>query len=230
LLPYGYKSGYSSAMARKQPPGWPSEAEQVAANERATATVDAMASEDPAPLPHPLTGPFVRLGQHDPPVALQLGLDPEGRLICTGLLVGWQLDAIGDASKVPMSDRTELTARALRRVKLPPILSDLGPHSVAPLPNWLHQTIPVVRHPGPKGHSNEHYKMVAELHRTALVTQPASPMKWLAKQLGCADATAYRWLDEAAVRGFLPQRKKIRRGGRPAGGPPPKPRQKGGSK
>ena len=229
---YGYRRGYNHVVPQKNPTGWPSEAELVAAHKRAEAIVDAMhAGEDPAPLRHPLAGPFFRYSRHDPPFALQFARSPNGKLICTGLLIGWQIDAIGDASKVPAEKRTELTARALRRIKLPEVLKNLeplskdeeagGPRSrkrssvkefddVTPLPNWLDQNVPI-RHPGPKGHTDEHYKMVVELYRTALIAEPKAPMKWLAKQLGKSEMTAYRWLDEAAERGFLPKRQKVAR-------------------
>lgn len=225
-LPYGYRLGYSLAMARKQPRDWPAEADVSA--QRAAAIADA--GRDPAPLRHPLAGPYVRLGRHDPPIALQFGHSPEGRLICTGLLVGWQLNAIGDPTKLPSSQRRELTARALRRIKLPEILSDLDPLSedeelggprkrsrkgttgADPIPPWLLQSLPVVGHPGPKGHPDEHYRMVAQRYETALLVAPRSPMKWLAEQLHCSGATAHRWRDEAARRGFLPSRPRVRRG------------------
>ena len=118
-----------------------------------------------------------------------------------------------------------MTAGALRRIKLPEILKNLepmtedeeagGPRSrrrssakelddVTPIPKWLEKNVPIL-HPGPKGHSDEHYKMVAELVRTALIVEPKSPNKWLAKQLGKSEMTASRWRDGAIERGFLPE-------------------------
>ena len=39
-------------------------------------------------------------------MALQLGLSPDGKLICTGVLVGWQLNVFrSDPAKLPMSER-----------------------------------------------------------------------------------------------------------------------------
>ncbi|MGO8873382.1 MAG: hypothetical protein ACLQPH_18660 [Acidimicrobiales bacterium] len=226
-------------MAGKQPKGWPSEAEQAASNERASALWDAMsAGKDPAPLRHPLAGPFVRLGQHDPPAALQIGFSQSGRLICTGLLIGWQLNAIGDASKVPMDKRTELTARAVHGIRLGEILNDLEPlpedggspkrkgkgsTGAVPVPRWLQQSVPVVRppHPGAKGYPDSHYQKVAEVYLTALMVAPGSPIKWLSEQFPCSEATAHRWRNEAEKRGFLPERPRARRG------PPSKSRRKG---
>jgi hypothetical protein len=177
----------------------------------------------------------VRLAKHDPPVALQIGQSPSGKLICTGLLVGWQLDAIGDASKFPMSERTELTARAVHGIKLGEILDDLallqedggspkrgrtGTSGAGPIPDWLHRTIPRPAHPGPKGHTDEWYKHVAETYREALVVAPGSPMKWLQQHLPCSPAQSYRYRDGAVARGFLPTQPTARRG------PPDKPRRK----
>jgi hypothetical protein len=237
-------------MARKKSPaGWPITAELEEAQKRGGRILDAMTAGHPAPLRHTLAGPFNRLSQYDPPVALQLGLAPDGRLVCTGLLVGWQLDAIGDATKVPLNERTALTARALRGIKLGEILNELEPLADGvepfpdraaspkryrkfstgawPVPNWLHQTVPAVRppHPGPKGYSDEHYKNVADLYKMALAVKPGAPMKYLTELLGLSpknQATAYRWRNEAVARGFLPESEqpKTRRG------PPDKPRRK----
>jgi hypothetical protein len=214
-------------MARdKQPPGWPSLAEREAAQNHAMALMDEMTfGSDPAPLPHPLAGPFIRLGRHDPPLAMQIGFEPDGRLICTGLLIGWQIDAIGDPAQADPAARKELTARALRDIRLGELLADYAPlaadgsdpnpsrsRDASPIPNWLLQTVPRPPHPGPKGYDDNHYKRVAQLYKAALVDAPRAPMVRLAEQLQCGNATAYRWRDEAAARGFLPERAKARRG------------------
>lgn len=196
----------------------PSLAEQEAIQRHSMASVDKMAAgRPPAPLRRKLEGPFWQMLDHDPPVVLQYGFSPAGRLICTGLLIGW--------TEGPMSDRVEITARAVRQVRVGEILADLfsdpdndpptsRARKTAPLPNWARLQAPVIRppHPGGAGHTDEHFVQVAEVYKTALVEAPGSPMQWLAEQFGISSATAYRWRDEAAARGLLPQREKTRRG------------------
>jgi hypothetical protein len=172
----------------------------------------------PAPLRRGLEGPMVEIPDHDPPLALQVGLSPGGKLICTGMLIGW--------TENPMSQRIELTTRTMRNIRLGEILRDLAPipdgaapnakqkRLVAPLPGWLLLHTPDARpsRPGRGGFNDNHYKYVADLYRTACIVAPGAPMKWLAAQLDMSHATAYRWRDEAAARGFLPVRDKVPRG------------------
>ena len=217
---------------------------------RALALIDdLLPTSHPEPLLHPLTGPYERVGGygHGPPMALQLGLSPSGKLICTGLLIGWQLDAPPsvDVRKLPMSERTRVSAREVHEIKLQSILDDLEPvpwlgegdildiidrllarprksnTGAGPLPAWLQQQLPVVRapDPGPEGYDDEHYKMVVVEYKKALAE--GRPMKSLARQFGRGEATLYRWLDEAEKRGFLPKRDKgARRGPRLKGSSP----------
>ncbi len=196
------------------------------------ALVDKMTAGPPAPLRRSsrstgkvvtlLPGPYVRVPHHDPPLVLQIGLSPKGRLICTGLLVGWSEDPTSDSL-------VEVTARAVHEIKLGAILKELEPlpedggipqagkrkrSDVSPVPSWLLQSVPTVRppHPGQAGHSDEHFENFANLYKRALVVAPGAPMKWLAEQLDIGDATPYRWRDEAERRGLLPKRDKARRG------------------
>jgi hypothetical protein len=199
----------------------------------------------PQPLRHPLAGPVLRLDHWDPPLALQLGLSPNGKVICTGLLVGWQLDD-DDPARVPLSERTPVTPSALHGIGLGAILNDLSPlpdefdldaavetlrrtrktgpkNIVMPLGELLASQVPVISrpHPGPKGHDNKHFKMVATEYKKALAA--GRTIKWLAHQLGCSEQTLYRWLNEAEQRGFLPERSKgARRAPRRKTSPPPK--------
>jgi len=153
-----------------------------------------------------LEGPYAQFLNHDPPVAVQFGLAPNGRLICTGLLVGWLA--------VPPSKRVEVTARAVHEIRLGEILANKGTSGESPVPGWLLQTVPMVRppHPGRAGYPDEHFENVARLYKRALVVAPRAPMKWLSEQLHASSATADRWRKGAEDRGFLPERNKVRRG------------------
>jgi hypothetical protein len=144
------------------------------------------------------------------PLAVQWGFAPDGRLICTGLLVGWDPE-----------EPAEVTSRALRRIKLSEIMADLpnlpdkapsalGRRSIKSLIEAAPKARPA--HPGPQGWPDEHYQEVARLYRAGLVKAPRSPMKWLAAQLDTSEPTAYRWRDEAVNRGLLEPRPKKRRG------------------
>jgi hypothetical protein len=162
----------------------------------------------PPELRHKLTGPYIRLANQQPPLALQVSKAADGRLVCTGLLIGWQLDRHPLAD--PVADRVEITARQLRAIHLPEILAE----AVRSQPDMLPATAPTVRppHPGNVGYADGYYENVARQYRDALVVEPRSPMKRLAKQLNVAPATAYRLRDESIRRGFLEPRPKKRRG------------------
>ena len=120
-----------------------------------------------------LPGPYSVIPHHDPPLVLQIGRAPDGRLICTGLLVGWRDKPV------------EVTARALHQIRLGEILMGLAPlpedgaaprgrgkrSDLSPIPPWLLQQTPTVRppHPGQAGHTDEHYQNVARLYEEALL-------------------------------------------------------------
>jgi hypothetical protein len=205
---------------------------------------------DPAPLLHPLAGPFVRVGW-DPPMALQLGSSSDGRLICTGVLVGWQLNVfMSDPAKVPMTERTEVTPSTLHDIRLGSILKDLAPLSLSdptdwvamekqmrlsrrtkpaqramPLPDWFHQSLPVIaRRRAPK--DDEYFKEVAILCQRAPLARRDAPMEWLAERLHCSIATAHRRRKEAIKRGFLPERQPLQRSPRMPTSKPKRPKQK----
>lgn len=157
------------------------------------------AGRKPKALKHELGGEWVPFLDHNPPLVLQIGLSTDGRLVCTGLLIGWQL---GDSEPV------EIKARDVHAIKLGALLNGL------PLPGFVAASAPTFRapHPGRAGHFDDHYRMVADLYRSARISSPASPMQRLAADLRVGMATAYRWRDEAARRGFLEPRQQTRRG------------------
>jgi hypothetical protein len=187
-------------------------AELEAAQRGAIAAADELhRGTPPAPLPRVLEGPYVQIEDNGLPIALQLGLSPSGRLICTGLLVGWLEGAKGGGGELKPSE--------VHAIRLGQLLNDLDlsdepirDSTISPVPNWLRQNVPAVKHPGHAGHPDDHYERVAQLYTRALVERPGAPMQWLAEQLHVSPATAYRWRDEAADRGFLPKRTKVKRG------------------
>jgi hypothetical protein len=191
-------------------------AELEKAQRQAVAALDQAARGEPLrPLRHTLEGPFATFYQHDPPFAIQFGLNSDGTLVCTGLLVGW--------GQWPKGSNAALGARSLRRIRLREILDDLAPITEAtakrdrhlpnssPVPSWLLQNVPTVHKPGTL--TDDYLKEFAQLYKTAHVAAPSSPMKWLTAQLGYAsEATVYRHRERAIEQGFMAPREKERRG------------------
>lgn len=143
-----------------------------------------------------------------PDICVRLAQSPDGRLVCTGLL---------------LTSPTEVTARGMREVRIAEIvtaaaryLSSEGPTSLRwalssfinageNLSDTVGETAVARTRPGPSGHPREHYERVAELYRRALVEHPRAPVKALVDQLGPghADSTVRRWLREARLMGLL---------------------------
>lgn len=144
--------------------------------------------------PPALLGPYVNITEGPLPVSVQVARR-DGRLVCTGLLVGWA---------VPPA---EVTAGSLRRIRLGQILATLDRLTAAgePLEELAEDAAALAewKHPGPAGHDDEHYQNVARLYREAVRRSPRSPVRWLARQMHASPATVHRWLAGARDRGFL---------------------------
>ena len=125
----------------------------------------------------------------------------EGRLICTGLILGGR-------------GRTEVTARGLRRIRLNELLTDWREPSFGFLLDaWrkagaIGSGMPIVR-PGPKGHPLDHYRRVADSYRQAIREAPQAPVKRLSEILQTPtgkptpEPTIRRWLQRSRALGFL---------------------------
>lgn len=139
------------------------------------------------------------------PVFLRLGRSPEGRLVCTGLIVGNLARFHGSP--------VEITARSLRSIPLAELIGTAV--STGRLPDDFGAEIRKLLHdapglparlkvrPGPKGHSAEHFAHVADMYRLALDKAPGAPMRWLRKELHVSEATARRWVQRARDQGLL---------------------------
>jgi hypothetical protein len=134
------------------------------------------------------------------PLLVRLGTSREGRLVCTGLI-------LGDA------EPKELTARGLRSIPLAQIVAMLA-QEAGDEGFWAGALAGMIRRraepyqgpqtrPGPKGHPADHYEQVAAAYRQALVDHPRAPMKALAAQLHVSDATVRRWVQRARDKGLL---------------------------
>jgi len=148
-----------------------------------------------------------------PPLALRVGKTPDGRLICTGLLIGpIGVTEINGERFYDSEAVHEVTARTLRRVKLGELLNEitevagdetLPDSAAAQRIIAAAQEGRAARRPGPKGYPAEHFANVANAYRQALMVRPLTPIKYLAEQLGASEASIHRWLRRARDMGLL---------------------------
>jgi hypothetical protein len=151
------------------------------------------------------------------PVAMSLGRAPDGRLICTGLLIAnLDLPAIydppADAPEWYGSQRVEVTPRSLRKLPLAELLESVVALRDDPRGRAFFREIfrladelPTLprRRPGPRGYDRAHFEQVADAYRAALAHTPHAPIKALAQQLHYSEATVRRWLQRARDMGLL---------------------------
>jgi hypothetical protein len=195
-LPIGYRFGYSPDMANETDLP-PDRSFMAAVNER-------YAQYPSGPFQETLDGPFYRVFGHEPRLVIQFGWSADGRLICTGVLIGWTVE------------RIQVTATAVHNIRLGAVLDELAEQvaldeSALRVPGFV-GIAPVV-HPGPAGHSDDHYERFAQLYLEALKLSPRAHMKWLMGKYPSvkSEATLYRWREEAEERGLLPPRGKRKR-------------------
>ncbi len=145
------------------------------------------------------------------PVLIRLRQAPDGRLVCTGLIIGAYADK-------------EISGRELRRISLPDLLELVDAETAARTksqgwkayidrPRAAPMSLDTSYRPPSKrpaaGWQREHFEQVAQAYRANLVMHPFAPLKALARQLGTTEPTARRWVLRARDMGFL---------GRPAPG------------
>lgn len=160
-----------------------------------------------------------------PPVALHIANSADGRKVCTALIVG--LNEAYPLGNNEFGAPTEVTSRALRAVPIAELISRAVHDERAPdhhagfrrmVLDRMPDTSGVRRAPGPKGHPDEHFEMVAAVYRAALTAAPRRPMSWLADQFPEVDrSTVARWLQRARDKGYLGEAQPGRAGERPAG-------------
>lgn len=144
-----------------------------------------------------------------PAVAMTFATSSDGRVVCTGLIVG-----LNEAH--PAVGRTyspaEVTSRALRNIPVAEMIGQAVANPGAPAHHKVYRDaamarapeIPRVRRsPGPKGHPDEHFRMVADLYRLALRDHPKAPIRWLTGELAADRSTVTRWVQRARDKGYL---------------------------
>ena len=141
-------------------------------------------------------GRWLRVEAQGPrPVVLMRFGRVDGRLVCTGLLLGAEAEA-------------EISARTLRDVPLGQLTSQarlnvgvewwLEHGLMAPVPAPI-----FVSRPGPKGHPREHFAQVAAAYRQALHEAPDAPVQYLTRRFLTPDlapvpeSTVRRWLQRS---------------------------------
>jgi hypothetical protein len=139
------------------------------------------------------------------PVLIRLRQAPDGRLVCTGLIIG-------------AVEEKEISGRDLRRISLPDVLELVDAETAArtksqgwkayidrpraaPISTDTSYSPPTLRPAA--GWPREHFEQVARAYRANLVMHPFAPLKALARQLGTTEPTARRWVLRARDMGFL---------------------------
>lgn len=134
-------------------------------------------------------------------VLVRLGVAEDGRLVCTGVVVG-----ADDESR-------EVTSRELHGLRLGHLVTQLAEGHENPFIRDLYaQTVegtagkvarPKLRS-GPKGHDRTHFETVARVYQQALLRSPRSPMKATREQLGYGSvAQVRRWVNRARELGLV---------------------------
>ncbi len=140
-------------------------------------------------------------------VLLRLGRDQSGHLICNGLVLGLNPDE-QHLLDLAATEGHEVQARDLRKLPLAEILSEIAdwiatdPDAAKVFGLELKAFQPVKVRPGPKGHSEEHFKNVWATYQFAIASGQKAPVKWLRERLNqgkperewVSDVTVRRWL------------------------------------
>jgi hypothetical protein len=137
---------------------------------------------------------FDRLPEGDPArhVMVKLGRSVDGRLVCTGLLMGAEAES-------------EITARSLRTVPMGAFLKAVAEWNFGRALSGVKPTRPARGRPGA---SVKFYEQVAAEYRKAMSAVPHAPVLELARRLGQpgkprSDSTVRRWLRKARRLGLL---------------------------
>lgn len=145
-----------------------------------------------------------------PPIALAISESADGRLVCTGLIIGLNEAYSTPAGAGTFGEPMEVTSRDLRAIPVAELIGravhNAPAHHQAAKRLALGrapQLEAVRRAPGPKGHPDEHFQWIADEYRRALAARPKAPVAWLTEELGVDRSTITRWLQRARDKGYL---------------------------
>jgi hypothetical protein len=149
--------------------------------------MDFQTSQSGAPLTNDLGVTWMRVEDTTLPRPLHIRVgQADGRLVCTGLLI-------------ESEPERELTARELREIKLPEILTALTRPRKS---RWLNehlaqQRVPQRARPGRRGYPDSFYRDVLKQYRRVRQTHPRAPIQALMLELHTTEPTLHRWLRKA---------------------------------
>lgn len=140
------------------------------------------------------------------PMLLRIG-DHNGRPVCTGLVIGFDVERRGRSLEVSAGDEREITKRLLGAIPLRAILEELTADE------RLRFNVPPVRpparrRPGRGGHDEKYYVGLARTHRELAKKLKRPPsIEELRREFREPDrpgrSTLYRHLQTARERGYL---------------------------
>lgn len=135
----------------------------------------------------------LELGGDNLPFLVRISAEPNGELICTGLVLG-------------LDGHSQVTARGLRKVQLAPLLATLAGLRQMDRPRGteeIYRDLPayVPQRPGPRGLQRAHFERVAEAYRAASLT--GSPVPTIAKAWNTSESNVRRWVQRARDMGLL---------------------------
>jgi len=134
-------------------------------------------------------------------VLIRLGTTEDGRLVCTGLLVGgWE--------------KAEVSSTALRHIPIAALVTWVKSASQSddPLMAGIFGSAVELAHtgaqrprvrPGPRGHPRSHFEEVAAAYRAAIGRGVRSPVAALKRELNASEPTVRRWLQRCRDMGLL---------------------------
>jgi hypothetical protein len=143
------------------------------------------------------------------PVLMRLGLSSEGRVVCSGLVLGGGQPNEPKVGLQRGRAGLEVSASSLRQIPLGALLEALSRRQSE---NFHLARLPEFQRPtrlGPRGIPTEKLAEVAELYRRGLAERPSAPVRWMAEQIlgptgkPTPEVTVRRWLQRCRDLGLL---------------------------
>jgi hypothetical protein len=140
------------------------------------------------------------------PVVMRLGRSADGRVVCSGLLLGGAGPGNAKAGVQRGRRGVEISASSLRQIPLGLLMDELS-HK-----QFLQERLPGFQRPtrlGPRGIPAEKLTEVADLYRRALEERPSAPVQWMTEQIPgptgkpTPAVTIRRWLQRCRDLGLL---------------------------
>ena len=143
------------------------------------------------------------------PILMRLGRSAEGRLVCSGLVLGGGQPGEPRVGIQRGRAGVEVSATKLRQIPLGQLLDEASRRQTT---EWWLAQLPEFQRPtrmGPRGTSGEKLANVATLYRRALEERPSAPVEWMRRQIlgptgkATPAVTIRRWLQRCRDLGLL---------------------------